>query len=221
MKHLSRFGRIVAGWLAALLLIAWRKTCRRRIINDPRPTLRAQQRPYVYALLHAHQIGAVMVNDEKCLAAMVSASADGDLLVPALRLTNVHAVRGSTRSASKDKGGRAALDELAKLVGEFVPSLLAVDGPRGPRRYVHRGIADLARATSAIVLPTCVIASRRWILHKTWDRMQIPKPFSTLQLIFGEPIVIGDNESQAIRTQVQEALVALEKVADPDEARTT
>jgi hypothetical protein len=97
----------VAGWLLALLVLLWRASCRRVVRDDPRPALRAAGRPYVYALLHAHQVGAVLVNDDPGIAAMVSASKDGDLLVPSLRVTGVRAMRGSSRRADRDKGGTA------------------------------------------------------------------------------------------------------------------
>ena len=98
---MSRVLRNAAAWLIALIVLLWRATCRYRVVNDPRPRLRAEGRPYVYALLHAHQIGAVLLNDESRMAAMVSRSADGDLLVPSL---TVRRVPGDARA----RGGRAA-----------------------------------------------------------------------------------------------------------------
>ena len=98
MRWLSR----LAGWVLALLVLLWRLSCRYRVENDPRPALRAAGRPYAYALLHAHQIAAVFVNDEPRMAAMVSRSADGELLVPSLVLRRVRAVRGSSRKGARD-----------------------------------------------------------------------------------------------------------------------
>jgi lysophospholipid acyltransferase (LPLAT)-like uncharacterized protein len=161
------------------------------VIGDQRPRLRAEGTPYIYALLHAHQISAVCVNDEEQgrLAAMVSRSADGELLVPSLRLRGVIAVRGSSRKASTDKGGQSALAELRELLERRVAILLAVDGPRGPRNRVHRGVARiLQQVKDAVVLPTMVVPDRRWFPGRTWDRMQLPRPFSTVTLAMDEPI---------------------------------
>jgi lysophospholipid acyltransferase (LPLAT)-like uncharacterized protein len=102
-----------------------------------------------------------------------------------------------------------------------VPALLAVDGPTGPRNYVHRGVVDLARDTGAAILPVVVVPSRRWILTRTWDRMQIPKPFGTLRLAFGMPISVGAGESDDdVRARVSEAIDALERRYDPAEANS-
>jgi lysophospholipid acyltransferase (LPLAT)-like uncharacterized protein len=211
--------RIALGWVMGLVLLCWRQTCRYRAVNDPRPRLRELGTPYIYALLHAHQVAAVFVNDEKRLAAMVSRSADGDLLVPSLTLRRVRAARGSTRTEGKDKGGQTALAELSELLLAGIPVLFAVDGPRGPRNQVGRGVATLSQNRRTPILPTLVLPSHRWFLKKTWDRFQIPKPFSTVRLIFGDPILPREGEeSEALRRRVSEAMNALEREFDPGEA---
>ena len=207
------------AWFAGTLLWLWRWTCRPRYINDPRPQYRLQGRPYVYALLHAHQLGAIIINDERALAAMVSRSGDGDWLVPALHLRGVRAVRGSSRKAGVNKGGQAALATLAALVKSGTPALIAVDGPRGPRNTVHRGIAQLALRTQATILPLVVLPSRRWILHRAWDRFQIPKPFSRVSAAFAEPIAPGLNDTEeTLRQRTAMALATLEARFDPEES---
>ncbi len=212
MKRLN----LLLGWLLGLVLVCWRITCRYRIENDPRPALRAGNTPYIYALLHAHQLAAVFVNDEPDMAAMVSRSADGDLLAPSLHLRRVRAVRGSSRKAGVDKGGQEALDLLGVLVQQRIPALLAVDGPRGPRGHVYRGVITLAQRTGATILPTAVIPSRRIILHRSWDRFQIPLPFAAVRLIFGAPIVPTDN-TEALQAQLGSALAELEATHDAAE----
>jgi lysophospholipid acyltransferase (LPLAT)-like uncharacterized protein len=214
-----RLLHIALGWVLAVLLVCWRRTCRYHVVNDPRPRLREHGRAYIYALLHAHQVAAVFVNDEKQLAAMVSRSRDGDLLVPSLTLRRVRAARGSTSKGGTDKGGRTALAELADLLARGIPVLFAVDGPRGPRNHVNRGVAELSRWTGVPVLPTMVLPARRWFLEKTWDRFQIPKLFSKVSLIFGEPILPREDEDvEALRLRVSQAMRALEWKYDPEEA---
>jgi lysophospholipid acyltransferase (LPLAT)-like uncharacterized protein len=193
------------GHLLALIVRLWAKSCRVRVRNDPRPALRAAQKPYVYALLHAHQIAAVLANDEPRMAAMVSRSADGDLLVPSLAARGVLAVRGSGRRGTVSKGGEAALKKLITLNRAGMPVLLAVDGPRGPRGRVHRGIVALAQATGAVILPVSVMARKDWVLHKTWDLTRIPSVGTTIQLSFGVPVEV---EPKASPEALQEAIGA-------------
>ena len=207
--------RVAVGYLAALIVLVWRRTCRYEVINDPRPALRNSHTPYLYALLHAHQVAALFVNDEERLAAMVSRSADGDFLVPTLTLRGVAAVRGSTRKAGRDKGGRTALAQLGELLASEVPGLLAVDGPRGPRGHVHRGVIDLAMERNAVILPVVVVCSRRWTLTKTWDQFQIPKPFAHVCLCLGEPMTApAGAEVEPLRVALSRALADLERQYD-------
>lgn len=209
----------VAGWLLALLVLLWRVSCRAVVRDDPRPVLRAQGRPYIYAILHAHQVAAVLINDDPGIAAMVSQSTDGDLLAPALRVTGVLAMRGSTRKAGRDKGGRRALELLEAHTRRGLPSLLAVDGPQGPRGHVHRGVTDLARSTGAAIVPCVIVPSRRWILRRSWDRFQIPLPFCRLSMTFATPLdPRAEPDDARLRASVDAALAELERRCDAAEA---
>ncbi len=153
--------------------------------------------------------------------AMVSRSADGELLIPTLRANNIVPIRGSSRGRDGDKGGAAALSRLIRHVRRGHPAYLAVDGPRGPRNRVQPGIAKLAQETGAAVVIVAPIPRRRWILRKSWDRFQIPKPFSRLDMYFGEPLHPRDEDQEgldAFRERIEDALTALEKAHDPEEA---
>jgi len=214
-----RVVHFVAGWAIALCVLVLRLTCRVRLHDDPRPALRMRRVPYAYAVLHAHQVAAVFAA-EPGTGAMVSRSADGDLLVPSLRVRHVMPVRGSTRLRGRDKGGRAALERLIEHVRGGLPAYLAVDGPRGPRGEVNRGIALLAQATGAAVVAALPVPTRRWILSGTWDRLQIPKPFAAIDVHFRMLAPLGvAEEPEALRLRVQETLAALEHEHDAAEAR--
>lgn len=210
--------RLLAGWSLAIVVYGLRLSCRVRLHDDPRPGLRAARKPYLYGILHCHQLGAI-VACEKGTGAMVSRSNDGDLLVPILRLQGIVPFRGSSSRHGKDKGGAAALEGLVEHVRGGQPGYLAVDGPRGPRNEVHRGIAQLAQATGAVVLVAVAVPQRRWILRRTWDRLQIPKPFTRIDAYFGAELRAAAGEGiEAYCARIAAALVALETLHDPCEA---
>ena len=217
---MRRLLRGLVGLLAACVLVCWRATLRIRVEDDPRPGLRAAGRRYVYAILHAQQLSFILLSDDVPILAMVSASTDGDWLVPLCRVRRIIPIRGSSGDGA-DKGGRAALAELADGVRSGRPALLAVDGPRGPRSSVHRGFVDLARETDAcIVVAGVFLPESRFILERTWDRTQLPRPFSTLTGRFRPPIDPRDfDDPDSLRACVAAELLALEQDFDPDEAR--
>lgn len=206
------------GWPIAATVLAFRWTCRVRIHGiDPRPGMRARGEKYVYSILHAHQV-AIIAFAEKNTAAMVSRSADGELLQPTFKMLGVTPQRGSN-----GRGGTAALDAMVEHVASGVgPALIAVDGPRGPRGQVRKGIAALAKRSGAEVLNVIVVPRWRKTFGGAWDRFQLPMPFSRLDAYFAEPIRPQPGEStEALRRRVEQSLNELERKHDPTEARHT
>lgn len=213
-----KFFRPVAAWFAALAIVLLRWSVRIRRHNDPRPLLRANGQPYVYSVLHAHQVSAI-IDGERGTGAMVSKSDDGGIIVPSLRARGIVPVRGSSNHEGRDRGGRAAFIALIEHVQRGSPAYLAVDGPRGPRNRVHKGIALLSQKTGAAVLNLVPVPTRRWVLARAWDRLQIPQPFSTINVYFGKPIFPRDGEDpEQYRARIERELNELERAHDPREA---
>lgn len=213
-----RFLMPLVAWLTAIAIVLLRATCRIRRHGDPRPGLRADSQRYAYSVLHAHQVSAI-IDGEPGTGAMVSKSADGGIIIPSLRARGIIPIRGSSSRNGKDKGGQAGFQDLVNHVEAGAPAFLAVDGPRGPRNRIHRGIALLSQKTGAAVLNIVPVPSRRWILTGTWDRLQIPKPFATIQVYFSEPIFPqAGEETQAYCDRIEASLNALELQHDRSEA---
>jgi hypothetical protein len=152
---------------------------------------------------------------------MVSRSIDGQIIVPALRWMGCVPIRGSgIRPGKSSKGGLEALQHLENHVRSGRPAYLAVDGPSGPRGRVHKGVATLAARTDTCVVVMMPIARRRWILHRAWDRLQIPKPWTQVDGYFGDPIRRIEGEStEAFRQRIERSLFELERAFDPQEAQ--
>jgi lysophospholipid acyltransferase (LPLAT)-like uncharacterized protein len=213
-----KYSTAIAGWAIAIAVLILRSCCRVRLHNDPRANLQANSQAYVYSVLHSHQI-ATVIQGEVGTGAMVSRSEDGELLIPCLRLRGIVPIRGSNRHETGDKGGLGAIDVLVEHIAGGSPGYLAVDGPRGPRNRVHKGIAVLSQRTGAAVVNLVAVSSRRWIFTRAWDRFQIPKPFSTIHGYFGEPIFPRKDESvDQYRKRIETSLNDLEREHDPIES---
>jgi len=215
MKHSTT----VFGCVIAIAVLILRACCRIRLHNDPRANLRARSQAYIYSVMHPHQI-ATILQGETGTGAMVSRSADGELLIPCLWLRGIVPIRGSNRRKSGDKGGLGAIDALVEHIAGGAPGYLAVDGPNGPSNRAHKGIAVLSRRTGAAVINLVAVPSRRWIFTRAWDRFQIPKPFSTIHGYFGEPIFPRKDETvEEYRKRIEVSLNDLEREHDPIESQ--
>ncbi|EMI45914.1 lysophospholipid acyltransferase family protein [Rhodopirellula sp. SWK7] len=209
-KRLELFG---LRWFFALI----RRTVRIHVVNDQRDQIRYHSdRQFIYAILHAHQVAATALSDPNT-GALVSRSRDGDLLVPLLESCGCVPIRGS--SGEGRKGGAAALTQLIRHCQQGHPAVIAVDGPKGPRGKVQKGAAMLAQKAGIPILPVVLVARRRWLFAKAWDRMQLPIPFCRLDCRFGDPIYVRESDDlAAIASQVETSLEKLEQIEDPHEA---
>jgi lysophospholipid acyltransferase (LPLAT)-like uncharacterized protein len=208
--------RLIA-WVFGCTILVLRWTCRSRFHNDPRPSLRRRGIRFTYAGMHAQQLGCVMTAERGC-GAMVSRSTDGDMITPTLWLCGFEPLRGSSGRA--DKGGATALQKMIRLVASGTPGAITVDGPRGPRGKAQPGIGLLAKKADAWVVPVHPQIRSRWIFTSSWDRLQLPIPFTRIDVYFGEPIPPDSADSaKEISSLVETSLQALEIRHDPQEAR--
>ena len=117
------------------------------------------------------------------LAALVSASRDGALLTGILSGYGIRAVRGSS-----SRRGSGAFRELVGLAREGWDLAITPDGPRGPRyRISEPGIVKLAQLTGRPIVPLSYSLAAKWTAG-SWDRFQIPRPFTTCRLRTAPPL---------------------------------
>ncbi|WP_461507988.1 lysophospholipid acyltransferase family protein [Rhodopirellula baltica] len=207
----------VIGAGIAVTFKLFRLTFRIRVRNDQRERLvQRTGKQYALAILHAHQLAALSLSAPR-VGAMVSRSRDGDLLMPLLRGNGCVPIRGS--SGVGEKGGATALTKMIRHVKDGNPSVIAVDGPRGPRGVAQKGIAMVAMKADVPIIPVVLIPRRRWIMSKAWDRMQILLPFTLVDALFGDPIYPTPGESiDDLRAKVAESLRIMEHRMDSEEA---
>ena len=140
-------------------------------------------------------------------AALISASRDGDLLSDAIHRFDYDVVRGSS-----SKLGATGLLQLSDVLAKSGDVVITPDGPRGPAYELGPGIIFLAQKTGAAVLPINMEYSSCWRV-KSWDRFIIPRPFSKVRVIIGQPERItptsNDEEFEAERLRLQNAMMSL------------
>lgn len=143
------------------------------------------------------------------LAALVSASKDGAFLSAILECFGVHPVRGSS-----SRRGPQALLELTTWAERGYDLALTPDGPRGPRYVVHEGIMYLAQVTGLSITP-CAFHLDWKIQIRSWDRFQIPLPFSRCEMVFAKALSVPreatESEREALRLQLERTLREISK----------
>ncbi|PYJ15920.1 MAG: hypothetical protein DME96_11710 [Verrucomicrobia bacterium] len=140
-------------------------------------------------------------------AALISASRDGELLADAIKRFGFDVVRGS----SSRLGARAIL-QLTDVLASGHDVVITPDGPRGPAYELGAGIIFLAQKSGAAVLPVNMEYSTCWRI-KSWDRFIIPRPFSKVRVMIGQPHRVRststEDEFEAERLRLQNAMMAL------------
>jgi lysophospholipid acyltransferase (LPLAT)-like uncharacterized protein len=145
----------------------------------------ASGRQPIIAFWHGRILPAAWYFRRRGIVAMTSANFDGQWTARILEHFGNRTVAGSTSR----RGVRAML-ELKREVEGGHPAAFALDGPRGPARIPQPGALWLAAATGNPILPFHAEASRHWTLA-SWDRTQIPRPFSTVAVMVGAPFLVS------------------------------
>lgn len=162
----------------------------------------------IWALWHGRILPCMWYFRDRGIVVVTSENFDGEWIARIIRRFGFGAARGST-----SRGGARALRSLLRTIADR-PAAFTVDGPRGPRGVVQPGVVWLAKATGAAIIPVHAEADRHWTLG-SWDRTQIPKPFTTVAISIGEPFYVPRNASEGdvegYRQRLDTALFEAEK----------
>ncbi len=148
-----------------------------------------ERKRIVLAFWHGTMLIPWFVHRDKNFAAMVSKSKDGGLLERVLKPLNYKVIRGSSHT-----GGSVALGVLVDLARNECSIAMTPDGPRGPVHKMKPGaIIAAKRANIPIVLLGVGYQKKREL--SSWDKFQVPKFFSRVNLVYSDPISIDEELS--------------------------
>jgi hypothetical protein len=200
--------RVAAGGLRLLAL-----TIRREIRHGDRPEQcwrRGQN--IIVAFWHQRLLMMPFLPHSGKVGMMISRHRDGEFIARAVKYFGIDSVRGSTT-----RGGARALRGMVRFFEAGGNLAITPDGPLGPGHVVQRGVVELARLTSAPIVPAAYAASRKKVFN-SWDRFILPLPFSRVVYVWGEPIFIprnlAENELEEKRLLVEERLRQITAEAD-------
>jgi lysophospholipid acyltransferase (LPLAT)-like uncharacterized protein len=147
----------------------------------------------VLSFWHGRILPATYFFRRRGIVVITSENFDGEWIAGIIERFGYGTARGST-----SRGARKALLQLTRDMAGGKAAAFTIDGPRGPACVAQPGAVWLAKATGNPVLPFHLEATRHWTLN-SWDRTQIPRPFSTVALAMGEPFTVpADADAAAI-----------------------
>ncbi len=163
----------------------------------------------IYTCWHDRVFLATYFWRERRIVVMTSQSFDGEYIARFIQRFGYGASRGSST-----RGGIGALVEMIRLVRAGCPAGFMIDGPRGPRHVAKMGATLLAKKTGRPVLPFSVNAARHREMS-SWDRCQIPLPFTRARVLIAPPIYVpADADEQLLAVKHAELQRALEQLDD-------
>ena len=166
----------------------------------------------IFASWHACLLGATWFFRERGIVVMSSISRDAEYTGRVIKRFGYGTARGSST-----RGGGRALAEMAECLKNGIEAGFTIDGPRGPAYVAKPGAVTLARHTGQAILPFH-IAARKYVELPSWDRLQIPLPFTRAAVLISEPIYVSRHASSAEVAAKQQALQsALDDLRDGGE----
>ncbi|HXE32090.1 MAG TPA: lysophospholipid acyltransferase family protein [Terriglobales bacterium] len=163
--------------------------------------------PAIYVFWHRVLLPIAYIARGRGFGVLVSQHFDGEMISQAAARLGYRLFRGSST-----RGGADALQEMTAALEAGHPIALTVDGPRGPAFVAKGGAIQLARATGAPIYALHVSPRSCWTA-RSWDRFQIPKPFSRARGVWTGPLFVPRDadpaQCEALRRDMQAMLNCL------------
>ena len=158
----------------------------------------------IYTFWHVCIVSATWFWRNRGIVVMSSASRDAEYTGRVIQRFGYGTARGSAT-----RGGGRAMAEMAQCLQNDMGVAFTIDGPRGPVYVAKPGAVTLAKHTGHAILPFHIAASKHVELP-SWDRLQIPMPYSSAICLIGEPIYVArdatNSEVAARQEMLQSAL---------------
>ncbi len=151
--------------------------------------LEKQNKNFVLAFWHGSMLLPWYVNRGKKMIALISKSKDGDLLSKVLRNWGYGVIRGSSTT-----GGDVALGIMIDYAKNKNSITITPDGPKGPRHKLKAGAVITAKKSGLPLILAGVGIKQKRLLN-SWDKFEVPKLFTRVNLVYSDPVYINNDLS--------------------------
>jgi lysophospholipid acyltransferase (LPLAT)-like uncharacterized protein len=168
-----------------------------RVVADPPDFWESAHKDWPAIAVSWHgqsNLAYVVMPDPKQVALLVSMHPDGQMMAAMARSLGYQTVDGSGASERQKHGtgGLAAFRNMLKALKGGVTLFATADIPPEPGRNVSLGMIALARKSGRPVYAIATASSRRKVLDRVWDKMQLNYPFSTIGFACEGPFYMTD-----------------------------
>ncbi len=185
MSVLRKLRWNLIGILGKWILWVWIKSTRITVLGESRYyELRRKKRPVIILIWHGKIFLAPYFFRKKGIMPLISPSEDGEIIAQIVSRWGYKVLRGSSSHSII-----RAWSEMRKELKRGGQVIIVPDGPKGPDREMKPGALKLAQDTRAYLVPFTFSSSKKRNLD-SWDNFLIPKPFSRIVAIFGEPFSV-------------------------------
>ena len=164
----------------------------------------------MFFIWHRTLMIPIYANKFKGVTTLAANSPDGGIQAYICERFGYTVHRGST-----NRGGVKGLLYLMNTLFDNRPVALTVDGPIGPPEKCQPGASLMIKKTKMPFTAIGVAIDKAWIMKKSWDGFQIPKPGSNAFIYYSDPIYLDyDKSSDEILSKVEKAIKEASRKAE-------
>ncbi|NUN09459.1 MAG: lysophospholipid acyltransferase family protein [Ignavibacteriaceae bacterium] len=197
-KTKQKFLQFLGRHLTYGLVMGVCRSLKAEVINySPLKELLDKNARVIIAFWHSTMLYPWYFHRGRNMMGLTSQSKDGEILARVLRKWGYQTARGSSH-----KGGKVALEIMVDYARFEGSVCITPDGPTGPV-YKFKPGAVVSAKKASVPLVMLGVAYENAIKLKSWDRFEIPKPFTKVRLIFSDPVYIDkDTEYEKVSEMI-------------------
>jgi lysophospholipid acyltransferase (LPLAT)-like uncharacterized protein len=197
----TRFKIWIVSELAHWIILIVGKTLRWRVEGwDSFASHKGTKGKGIFAFWHGRIFTAAYFFRNKGIVVMTSRNRDGDYIARTILRFGYGVARGSST-----RGGSTALLRMYHELKRNNDVAFTIDGPLGPRYVAKPGAVWLASKSGVPIYPFNISPEKKWVF-RSWDQFQVPKPFTRVVLLMGEPISVKLHATQEELDRAQQLL---------------
>lgn len=103
---------------------------------------------------------------------------------------------------SSGNSGKAALQKVIAGLQAGKNTVITPDGPAGPEKVLKKGVLQMSLHSGVPIVPMRFVLSRAYRYPFGWDHKRMPYPFSSIDIVYGQPVVVTEDNYEPVRVEL-------------------